>query len=80
MTDIKLKKKDLSDLEAWRNDAQAKLAKYRDEAIYYKRTTSQTPADLVTRIQQATDELARAEEEISVAKLAIKNKELDFSE
>ena len=80
LTDIKLKKKDLSDLEAWRNDAQAKLAKYRDEAIYYKRTTTQTPADLVTRIQQATDELARAEEEIGVAKLAIKNKELDFSE
>ena len=80
LTDIKLKKKDLSGLEAWKNDTQAKLARYRDEAIYYKRTMTKTPVDLVIKIQQATDELARAEEEISVAKLAIKNKELDFSE
>ena len=80
LTDIKLKKKDLRDLEAWRNDAQAKLAKYRDETIYYKRATTQTPAELVAKIQQATDELARAEEEISAAKLAIKSKEQVFSE
>lgn len=79
LTDIKFKKKNLVDLEAWRNDAQVKLAKYRDEAIYYKRATTQTPRDLVAKIQQATDELARAEEEISVAKVAIKNKEQVFS-
>ncbi len=80
LTDIKFKKKNLGDLEAWRSDTQARLAKYRDETIYYKRTTTQTPVELVAKIQQASDELARAEEEISSAKLAIKNKEHDFSE
>ena len=80
LTDIKFKKKSLDELEAWKNDAQNKLSKYQNEVIYYKRTTSQTPVDLVARIQQATEELARAEEEISVVKLAIKNQEQAFSE
>ena len=79
LTDIKFKKKNLSELESWRDQAQAKLAKYREEAVYYKRATTQTPPDLVARIQQATDELARSEEEISAAKSAIKNKEQIFS-
>ena len=79
LKDIKVKKKDLGELEAWRNDAQNRLGRYQDEAVYYKRAGQATPDYLVAKIQQTTYELARAEDEINAAKEAIKNHEQAFS-
>jgi hypothetical protein len=79
LNDIKVKQKDLAELEAWRNDAQVRLNKYQKEAVYYKRAGTPTPSNLVANIQQATDELTRAEGEINVAKAGIKKHEQAFS-
>ncbi len=79
LKDIKVKQKDLAELEAWKNDAQARLNQYQKEAVYYKRAGAPLPSNLVANIQQATDELVRAEGEINVAKAAIQKHERDFS-
>lgn len=79
LTDIKVKQKDLAELEAWKNEAQARLNQYEKLAVSYKRSGSPLPPYLVAGIQQATDELIRAEGEINVAKATIQKHERDFS-
>lgn len=79
LTDIKVKQKDLVELEAWKNQAQGRLNQYQKLAVSYKRSGSPLPPYLVAEIQQATDELVRAEGEINAARATIQKHERDFS-
>lgn len=79
LSKINVGKRNLSELENWKRSANKKLSYFLDETINYKRAGKSVPQDIVLGIQQATQEVARADEEISAIKASIVNSQETFS-
>jgi Domain of unknown function (DUF4124) len=78
-TDIKNKRKTLAELEQWKRDALAKLEFYQNEATRYKRANGEVPGGVKDGIQNASNEVARADEAILAALVELRSKEKSFS-
>jgi D-ribose pyranose/furanose isomerase RbsD len=79
LTAINLNKKTLAELENWKRNANEKLSAYLKETVKYKRLGAPAPSDLAIGIQQANQEIARADQEIAAIKSNIKSSQERFS-
>jgi DNA repair exonuclease SbcCD ATPase subunit len=79
LSEINVGKRNLSELENWKKSANRKLNNYLDETVTYKRAGKSVPQDIVLGIQQATQEIARADEEIAAIRASIVNSQETFS-
>jgi hypothetical protein len=79
LSEINVGKRNLSELENWKKSANRKLSNYLDETVSYKRAGKSVPQDIVLGIQQATQEIARADEEIAAIRASIVNSQETFS-
>lgn len=79
LIELKNKRKNLAELEAWKQDAQKRVEFYQAESLRMKRTNDVVPQAVTEGLLNASKELARAEEEISAAKSIIKKNEQSFS-
>lgn len=80
LVDIKNKRKNLAELEAWRGDAQRRVDFYQSESLKYKRTNEHIPSNISDGLLSSSRELARANEEIAAAKLMIRKNEQTLSQ
>jgi len=76
---INVNKKTLAELELWKRQANEKLSLYLNETIKYKRSGSSIPKEINDGIDQANQEIARADQEIASIKASIKNSQETFS-
>lgn len=79
ITTINANKRSLAELEAWKDDANNRLNSYLTQALGYKRAGARLPNQLEISIQQANEEIARADEEINSTKANIKKSQQNFS-
>ena len=79
LVDLKNKRKNLAELEIWKQDAQKRVEFYRAESLRMKRANDAVPPNISEGLLSASNELARAEEEITAAKSTIKKNEQSFS-
>jgi len=79
LSTINVNKKTLAELELWKRQANEKLSLYLNETIKYKRTGASIPKDVNDAIDQANQEIARADQEIASIKASIKNSQETFS-
>lgn len=79
LSKINVNKKTLADLERWKSDANQKLSQYLAETVRYKRGGEPIPNHVTQGIQQANQEIARADQEISAIKANIKDSQQNFS-
>jgi len=79
LSEINVGKRNLSELENWKRSANKKLSYFLDETVNYKRAGKSVPQDIVLGIQQATQEIARVDEEIAAIKASIVNSQETFS-
>jgi len=80
LVDIKNKRKNLAELESWREEAQRRVDLYQSETLRYKRANESIPSNVADGLLSASRELARANEEIAAAKLMIRKNEQTFSQ
>jgi hypothetical protein len=80
LVDLKNKRKNLAELEAWRMDAEKRVDFYRAESLRHKRANETVPQNVAEGLLSASKELARAEEEIAIAKQQIRQNEKSFSQ
>jgi peptidoglycan hydrolase CwlO-like protein len=79
LTYINANKKTLTELEAWKANANERLNSLLAQALGYKRAGASLPNYLLLGIQQSNEEIARADEEINDAKNNIKKTQQNFS-
>jgi Domain of unknown function (DUF4124) len=79
ITDIKYKKKTLAELQDWKNDTQNRLNKLNAEVTETKRAGRKVDETLTIRIQNTTDELRRANDEIETTLASVKRSEQNLS-
>jgi len=79
LTYINANKNTLAELQAWKADAANRLNNRLAQALGYKRSGASLPNYLILEIQQANEEIARADEEITAAKNNIKKTQQSFS-
>lgn len=79
LTYIKANKKTLAELETWRADASNRLNDLLTSALGYKRSGYDVPDHISRGITQTNAEIARADEEIIVAKNNIEKSQRTFS-
>lgn len=79
LTYIKASKRNLAELEEWKSDAQNRLGSYLGKDLLYKRSGTETPQFIKQGIHQASEEIARADEEIAAAKGKLKKSEQSLS-
>jgi peptidoglycan hydrolase CwlO-like protein len=79
LSKINVGKKTLAELERWKAEANQKLSQYLGETVRYKRAGEPIPNHISEGIQQANDEIARAEREIAATKANIKDSQQSFS-
>jgi Domain of unknown function (DUF4124) len=79
LVDIKNKRKNLAELENWRQEAQKRVDFYQSETLRFKRSNQAIPSNIADGLLSATRELARADEEIAATKLVIRKNEQSFS-
>lgn len=78
LTYIKAKKKTLTELQAWKADANTRLNFNLDKALSYKRAGIEAPPHVRDGIEQANREVARADEEIAEMQESIKKSQQSF--
>lgn len=79
LVELKNKRKNLAELEVWKQDAQKRVEYYQAESLRMKRANNAIPSNISDGLLSASNELARAEEEITAAKSTIKKNEQSFS-
>jgi len=79
LTYIKANKKTLAELEAWKADASERLNSLLNKSISYKRAGEIVPDNISQGITQTNSEIARASEEIIIAKSNIEKSQQTFS-
>jgi len=79
LTYIKANKKTLAELEAWKADASERLNSLLNKSISYKRAGEIVPDNISQGITQTNSEIARASEEIIIAKNNIEKSQQTFS-
>ena len=77
--DIKYAKKNLIELEKWRDDAQRRIEYYEAKNLEYKRSGYESPPYIKTGLLNATKELERANAEIETNKLSVKESNAQLS-
>lgn len=79
LSKINVNRKNLAELERWKADANQRLSKYLNETKRYKRSGESIPSYVTQGIQQANDEISRADQEIATIKANIKDSQESFS-
>lgn len=79
LSKINVNKKNLAELERWKADANYRLGQYLNETKRYKRSGEPIPDHVTQGIQQANDEIFRADQEIAAIKANIKDSQQSFS-
>ncbi len=79
LSSINVNRKTLAELEGWKRDANQKLSYYLNETVKYKRSGTPVPNEVSAGIQQANQEIARADQEIAGIMANIKNSQQTFS-
>jgi hypothetical protein len=77
---INQEKKSLSELTAWRTEAQERYDYYQRQIISAKRSGESPSEDLLKKLQNAQDEIKRAEQQIAQAQANISDSEKAFSD
>lgn len=80
LVDLKNKRKNLAELEAWRLEAEKRVDFYRAESLRHRRSNESIPQNIAEGLLSASKELARAEEEIALATQQIRQNEKNFSQ
>jgi len=80
LVDLKSKRQHLTELEAWRVEAEKRVEHYRAESLRHKRANETAPKNITDGLLSASKELARAEEEINTLKQQIRQNEAKFSQ
>lgn len=79
LSKINVNKKNLAELERWKADASHRLSQYLNETKRYKRGGEPIPDHVTQGVQQANDEISRADQEIAAIKANIKDSQQSFS-
>lgn len=79
LSTINANKKTLGELERWKADANQRLSQYLADTVRYKRSGEPIPNHVGVGIQQANQEIARADQEIAAIKENIKDSQQSFS-
>ena len=79
LTDIKVSSRSLAELEAWKAEATGRLESLQQQALSYQRRAASIPNNLVGQIQSTSDEIARADKEIALAKSNLSKSQQTFT-
>lgn len=79
LSKINVNKKNLVELERWKAEANQRLSQHLSETVRYKRSGESIPSHVTQGIQQANDEISRADQEIAAIKANIKDSQESFS-
>lgn len=79
LSKINVNRKNLAELERWKADANQRLSQYLNDTKRYKRSGESIPSHVTQGIQQANDEISRADQEIATIKANIKDSQESFS-
>lgn len=79
LSKINVNRNNLAELERWKAEANQRLSQYLNETKRYKRSGESIPNHVAQGIQQANDEISRADQEIAAIKENIKDSQQSFS-
>jgi hypothetical protein len=76
---INVNRKNLTDLESWKRKANETLSDYLQQTVKYKRAGEPVPTHIVTGIQKANQEIARADQQIASIRASIRHSQQTFT-
>ncbi|MGB4811680.1 MAG: DUF4124 domain-containing protein [Methylophilaceae bacterium] len=80
LAEIKVNKKSMAELVAWKSDAASRLAALQQQAVGYQRSSASIPPYILSGIQGTSDEIARADREITELSNALNKSQQTFSQ
>lgn len=79
LSSINLNKRNLTELENWKRKAHETLSNYLAQTVQYKRAGEPIPLHVVQGIQDANQEIARADQQIASIRASIRNSQHTFT-
>jgi hypothetical protein len=76
---INVNRRNLTELEIWKRKANKRLSDYLAQTVKYKRSGESIPTHVVQGIQNANQEIARADQQIAAIRASIRNSQQTFT-